>query len=265
MVHGADFEQRFLRQEFGRLGVVWPSYGDWILDPKDLSQQFLNTSSVNEALNIAGIFNVRPYSGPSDAMAATKFLQWLTKQDFDFTCNPQVLYIFPSGLPGQEPELSRSSGLDTHDQHRLLRLINTIPRFSTPSLQDYRDMLCEAIADRELDTEELDSLHSASRTEEIKDVDIQSIHRKVVRQLTIETILHSVDLDGDLDALKLVASQLDVEIKIIQELVDPIASHPPVFPSNSGQAITSLWRAQWCSRAKNGSIVRLLLASSWDS
>lgn len=91
VAHGADFEHRFLRQEFGRLGVVWPSYGNWIIDTKDLSRQFLNTSSVHEALDIAGIFNVRPHSALSDAMATAKFLQWLMQQDFDITCNPQVL------------------------------------------------------------------------------------------------------------------------------------------------------------------------------
>lgn len=280
VAHGADFEHRFLRQEFGRLGVVWPSYGNWIIDTKDLSRQFLNTSSVHEALDIAGIFNVRPHSALSDAMATAKFLQWLMQQDFDITCNPQVLCIFPSGLPGPEAEFSRSSGLDTNDQRRLLRLVNTIPRYSTPSLQYYRDILCEAIADRELDAEELDRLRSAARTEEIKDIDIQSLHRKVVRQLTIETILHSVDLPGDLDALKLVASQLDVDSKVIEELVDPIASHPRDFSIelSSGDHIALagsmvLPREEWLHRAASSGLVvgqvtdktKMLVASNLQS
>lgn len=28
VAHNASFEQRFLRQEFGRLGVIWPEYGN---------------------------------------------------------------------------------------------------------------------------------------------------------------------------------------------------------------------------------------------
>lgn len=235
---------------------------------------------MHESLDIAGIFSVRPHSALSDAMATTKFLQWLTKQDFDFTCNPRVLCIFRSGLPGPEQKLSRSLGLDSHEQHRLLRLINTIPRFSTPSLQHYRDMLCEAITDREFDAEELERLISVARAEDITDVDIQSLHRKILRQLTIETILHSVDLVGDLDVLKIVASQLDVHSKVIEELVDPLTSYPRDFSIelSSGDHIALagsmvLLRDEWIHRAASSGLVvgqvsdqtKMLVASNLQS
>ena len=76
VAHNASFEQRFLRQEFARLGVVWPAYGDWIIDTQELSTQFLGKAKLQEALDAAGIINFRPHSALSDAMSTVKLLQW---------------------------------------------------------------------------------------------------------------------------------------------------------------------------------------------
>src|SRR5699024_2959551 len=104
--HTAAFEQRFLRQEFGLLGAVWPVYGDWIIDTQELSNQFFGKTSFKSALEFAGIINFRPHSALSDAMATVKFLQWLAQQDSDITFNTGRLLICPAGLPKPRPALS---------------------------------------------------------------------------------------------------------------------------------------------------------------
>ena len=119
VAHNASFEQRFLRQEFARLGVVWPAYGDWIIDTQELSTQFLGKAKLQEALDAAGIINFRPHSALSDAMSAGKWLQWLAQQDSDITFNTGQLFIYPSGLPNPLASLSRSSGIDADEQRWL--------------------------------------------------------------------------------------------------------------------------------------------------
>jgi len=56
--------------------VVWPAYGDWIIDTQELSTQFLGEAKLQEALDAAGIINFRPHSALSDAMSTVKLLQW---------------------------------------------------------------------------------------------------------------------------------------------------------------------------------------------
>ncbi|WP_233189989.1 hypothetical protein [Corynebacterium sp. J010B-136] len=47
--------------------MVWPAYGDWIIDTQELSTQVLGKSKFQEALDAAGIINFRPHSALSDA------------------------------------------------------------------------------------------------------------------------------------------------------------------------------------------------------
>lgn len=229
VAHNAAFEQRFLRQEFGLLGAVCPVYGDWIIDTQELSNQFFGKTSFKSALEIAGIINLRPHSALSDAMATVKFLQWLAQQDSDITFNTGRLLICPAGLPKPRPALSRSAGIDANEQRWLLQFMKTLPRFTNPSLQHYRDVLLQAAADSETDAEKIENLRSAAHAAEINDADIDSLHREVIRQLTLETILHSVNFNDDLKALRITATQLDVGAEVIEELVNP------VFPSPSAQ------------------------------
>ena len=221
VAHNASFEQRFLRQEFARLGVVWPAYGDWIIDTQELSKQLLGTGKLQQALEAAGIINFCPHSALSDAKSTVKLLQWLAQQDSEITLNTGQLFIYPSGLPNPHAALSRSSGINADEQRWLLRLVKTLPRFNNPPLQNYRDILCEAIADREIDDAEFSRLQTAAHDGEIQDADISSLHREVVRQLALETLLHSVNLADDLPKLKRVAAQLNVDAQVIDELVKP--------------------------------------------
>src|SRR5690625_6676705 len=62
---------------------------------------------------------------------------------------------------------------------------------------------------------------TTARDEEIQDADISSLHREVIRQLSLETLLHSVNLADDLPKLKKVAAQLNVDAQVIDELVKP--------------------------------------------
>ena len=181
--------------------MVWPAYGDWIIDTQELSTQFLGKAKLQEALDAAGIINFRPRSALSDAMSAGKWLQWLAQQDSDTTFNTGQLFIYPSGLPNPLASLSRSSGIDADEQRWLLRLVKTLPRFNNPPLQNYRDILCEVIADCEIDDAEFACLQAAARDGEIQDADISSLHREVIRQLSLETLLHSVNLADDLSKL----------------------------------------------------------------
>ena len=130
VAHNASFEQRFLRQEFARLGVVWPAYGDWIIDTQELSKQLLGTGKLQQALEAAGIINFCPHSALSDAKSTVKLLQWLAQQDSEITLNTGQLFIYPSGLPNPHAALSRSSGIDADEQRWLLRLVKTLPRVS---------------------------------------------------------------------------------------------------------------------------------------
>ena len=79
--------------------MVWPAYGDWIIDTQELSKQLLGTGKLQQALEAAGIINFRPHSALSDAMSTVKLLQWLAQQDSDITLNTGQLFIYPSGLP----------------------------------------------------------------------------------------------------------------------------------------------------------------------
>src|SRR5699024_11924078 len=66
---------------------------------------------------------------------------------------------------------------------------------------------------------------TTARDEEIQDADISSLRREVVRQLALETLLHSVNLAEDLSKLKKVAAQLNVDEQVIDELVKPGYAH----------------------------------------
>lgn len=95
VAHNASSEQRFLRQEFARLGVVWPEYGNWVIDTKDLSKKFFGKSKLQEALDTAGILNDRPHAALSDAMATASLLKWLVEQESEIVLNTGALQIFP--------------------------------------------------------------------------------------------------------------------------------------------------------------------------
>ena len=277
VAHNTSFEQRFLRQEFARLGVVWPAYGDWIIDTQELSTQFLGKAKLQEALDAAGIINFRPHSALSDAMSAGKWLQWLAQQDSDITFNTGQLFIYPSGLPNPLASLSRSSGIDADEQRWLLRLVKTLPQFDNAPLQNYRDILCEAIADREIDDAEFSRLQTAAHDGEIQDADISSLHREVIRQLSLETLLHSVNLADDLPKLKKVAAQLNVDAQVIDELVKPDSVQHGI-QLNTGDRIAfsgtlEIPREEWVHRATLAGLVveqvsdktKVLVASNLDS
>lgn len=110
--------------------MVWPAYGDWIIDTQELSKQLLGTGKLQQAVEAAGIINFRPHSALSDAMSTVKLLRWLAQQDTDITLNTGQLFIYPSGLPNPLASLSRSSGIDADEQRWLLRLVKTLPRVS---------------------------------------------------------------------------------------------------------------------------------------
>lgn len=110
--------------------MVWPAYGDWIIDTQELSKQLLGTGKLQQALEAAGIINFRPHFALSDAMSTVKLLQWLAQQDSDITFNTGQLFTYPSGLPNPHAALSRSSGIDADEQRWLLRLVKTLPRVS---------------------------------------------------------------------------------------------------------------------------------------
>ncbi|WLP87066.1 hypothetical protein Q9G90_12355 [Corynebacterium stationis] len=117
--------------------MVWPAYGDWIIDTQELSKQLLGTGKLQQALEAAGIINFRPHSALSDAKSTVKLLQWLAQQDSGITLNTGQLFIntgqlfiYPSGLPNPHAALSRSSGIDADEQRWLLRLVKTLPRVS---------------------------------------------------------------------------------------------------------------------------------------
>ena len=277
VAHDASFEHRFLCQEFSRLGVVWPAYSDWIIDTRELCKEFLGITKLHEALEAAGIINFRPHSALSDAMSTAKLLQWLAQQDSDIAFNSGRLSIYPSGLPNPHAALSRSSGIDADEQRWLLRLVKTLPRFNNAPLQNYRDILCEAIADREIDDAEFSRLQTAARDEEIQDSDISSLHREVIRQLTLETLLHSVNFAEDLPQLEKIAAQLNVDGQVIDELVIP-ASAPHGFRLNTGDHVAfsgamEIPREEWVHRASLAGLVvdqvsektKVLVASNLDS
>ncbi|EFG80184.1 hypothetical protein HMPREF0281_02275 [Corynebacterium ammoniagenes DSM 20306] len=242
-----------------------------------MSKQLLGTGKLQQALEAAGIINFRPHSALSDAMSTVKLLQWLAQQDSDITFNTGQLFIYPSGLPNPHAALSRSSGIDADEQRWLLRLVKTLPRFNNPSLQNYRNILCEVIADREIDDAEFARLQAAARDEEIQDADISSLHREVVRQLALETLLHSVNLADDLPKLEKVAAQLNVDEQVIDKLVKPGYAHH-TLELNPGDRVAfsgtlEIPREEWVHRATSASLVveqvsdktKVLVASNLDS
>ena len=257
--------------------MVWPAYGDWIIDTQELSKQLLGTGKLQQALEAAGIINFRPHSALSDAMSTVKLLRWLAQQDTDITLNTGQLFIYPSGLPNPLASLSRSSGIDADEQRWLLRLVKTLPRFNNAPLQNYRDILCEAIADREIDDAEFSRLQTAAHDGEIQDADISSLHREVIRQLSLETLLHSVNLADDLPKLKKVAAQLNVDAQVIDELVKPDSVQHGI-QLNTGDRIAfsgtlEIPREEWVHRATLAGLVveqvsdktKVLVASNLDS
>ena len=211
--------------------MVWPAYGDWIIDAQELSTQFLGKAKLQEALDAAGIINFRPHSALSGAMSIVKLLRWLAQQDSDITLNTGQLFIYPSGLPNPLASLSRSSGIDADEQRWLLRLVKTLPRFNNPPLQNYRDILCEVIADCEIDDAEFACLQAAARDEEIQDADISSLHREVVAEsgaslkhissiFAAEGVLTASDIDAIDKELARKEEQLRAQRRALKALKD---------------------------------------------
>lgn len=279
VAHNASFEQRFLRQEFARLGVVWPKYGNWVIDTKELSKKFFGKSKLPEALDTAGILNRRPHAALSDAMATASLLKWLVEQESEIVLNTGALQIFPSGLPKPQKELARSTAIKQEEQRLLMQLVKNLPRFTNPALQSYRDMLCEAIADKELDDEEIAKLHAAARAEEIEDADIHSLHREVIRQIALEAWMDGVVISDELKTLKKVAEQLDVDGSIVDELLEQGSrATRESIQLNTGDRIAltgtmEIPREEWMHRATTAGLIvgqvtkktKVLVASDLNS
>jgi len=279
VAHNASFEQRFLRQEYARLGVVWPEYGNWVIDTKDLSKKFFGKSKLQEVLDTAGILNDRPHAALSDALATAALLKWLVEQESEIVLNTGALQIFPSGLPKPQPVLARSAVLKQEEQRLLMQLVKNLPRFTNPALENYRDMLCEAIADKELDDEEMAKLHAAARAEDIDEADIRSLHREVIRQIALEAWMDGVVISDELKTLKMVAKQLDVDESVVDELLEQGSRAPrESIQLNTGDRIAltgtmEIPREEWMHRATTAGLIvgqvtkktKVLVASDLNS
>lgn len=280
VAHNASFEQRFLHQEFARLGVVWPEYGNWVIDTRDLSKKFFGKSKLQEVLDLAGIQNARPHAALSDALATAALLKWLVEQESEIVLNTGALHIFPSGLPDPQLELARSTKIKEQEQRLLMQLVKNLPRFTNPSLQNYRDLLCEAIADKELDDEEMAKLAAAALAQGIEDADINSLHREVIRQIALEVWMDGVVISDELKALKTVAGQLNVESAVVDELLEQATSQPEreAIQLNSGDRIAltgtmEIPREEWVHRATTAGLIvgqitqktKVLVASNLNS
>lgn len=236
VAHNASFEQRFLRQEFARLGVVWPEYGNGVIDTKDLRKKFFGKSKLQEVLDTAGILNDRPHAVLSDALATAALLKWLVDQESEIVLN-------------------------------------------TGALQSYRAMLCEAIADKELDDEEMAKIHAAARAEDIDQADIRSLHREVIRQIALEAWMDGVVISDDLKTLKMVAKQLDVDESVVDELLEQGSrATRESIQLNTGDRIAltgtmEIPREEWMHRATTAGLIvgqvtkktKVLVASDLNS
>ena len=236
VAHNASFEQRFLRQEFARLGVVWPEYGNGVIDTKDSRKKFFGKSKLQEVLDTAGILNDRPHAVLSDALATAALLKWLVDQESEIVLN-------------------------------------------TGALQSYRAMLCEAIADKELDDEEMAKIHAAARAEDIDQADIRSLHREVIRQIALEAWMDGVVISDDLKTLKMVAKQLDVDESVVDELLEQGSrATRESIQLNTGDRIAltgtmEIPREEWMHRATTAGLIvgqvtkktKVLVASDLNS
>lgn len=245
-----------------------------------MSKQYFGKSKLQEVLDIAGIGNHRPHSALSDALATAELLKWLVQQESEIVLNTGVLNIFPSGLPAPQKTLARSSKGKEEEQRLLMKLVKNLPRFSNPSLQNYRDLLCEAIADKELDDEELAKLDAAALAEGIDCCDIRSLHREVIRQIALEAWMDGVVISDELKTLKVVATQLKVESTVVDELLEQVSSQTDkvAIELNSGDHIAlsgtmEIPREEWMSRATAAGLVvgqvskktKVLVASDLNS
>lgn len=185
----------------------------------------------------------------------------------------------PSGLSKPQKELARSTTIKQEEQRLLMQLVKNLPRFTNPALQRYRDMLCDAIADKELDDEEIAKLHAAARAEGIEDADIHSLHREVIRQIALEAWMDGVVISDELKSLKKVANQLDVDGSIVDELLE-LGSRATreAIQLNSGDRIAltgtmEIPREEWMHRATTAGLIvgqvtkktKVLVASNLNS
>ena len=209
----------------------------------------------------AGILNDSPHAALSDALATAALLKWLVDQESEIVLNTGALQIFPSRLPKPQPVLARSAVLKQEEQRLLMQLVKNLPRFTNPALQSYRDTLCEAIADKELDDEEMAKLHAAARAEDIDEADIRSLHREVIRQIALEAWMDGVVISDELKTLKMVAKQLDVDESVVDELLEQGSrATRESIQLNTGDRIVltgtmEISREEWMHRATTAGLI----------
>lgn len=267
VAHNASFEERFMRQEFSRLGVLWPNYDSWIIDTAVLSENFLNKSQFQEVLAAAGIINKNPHQALSGAMATADLLKWLADNDSDLILNNKGLSICPSGLPASQPELQRANlhRTDTQKQREnvwLSQLVKNLPEATGESLKHYRALLLEVVSDKTITAEELDKLNTAAAADGIDAADIRSLHREIIRQLAIEARMDGVVTAREIKTLESIAKSLNVDAKVVDEMLEQVSESPLNEPLqlSPGDRIaltgtTEVSREEWNLRATAAGLV----------
>ena len=256
-----------MRQEFSRLGVLWPNYGSWIIDTAVLSEKFLNKSQFQEVLAAAGIINKNPHQALSGAMATADLLKWLVDNDSDLILINKGLSICPSGLPASQPELQRANlhRTDTQKQREnvwLSQLVKNLPEATGESLKHYRALLLEVVSDKTITAEELDKLNTAAAADGIDAADIRSLHREIIRQLAIEARMDGVVTAREIKTLESIAKSLNVDAKVVDEMLEQVSESPLNEPLqlSPGDRIaltgtTEVSREEWNLRATAAGLV----------
>lgn len=82
VAHNAAFEKRYLLQEFGRLGVILPAFGDWSLDTRELVEKCLGieVSRLRDCLAAVGESYETAVDALSEADATARLLSALLRQ-----------------------------------------------------------------------------------------------------------------------------------------------------------------------------------------
>lgn len=247
VAHNANFELRFLTNEFNRLGLAWPAYGNWIVDTQRLTKQILPEASLEKSLVAAGIRNERPHSALADAAATAELLQFLAASEPSLSLATGVLELPPTKFPAPLPPVPRAGSRT----NRFAQLAEQLPQPGTAPERHYRDLLSEALDDKELAPAELAELNKTATAHGLSAADVQTIHEEFVHQLAIEAWMDGVITAEERRTLHTLAQNLKIDAQLVDNLLSE--NNAPRIVLEPGDRITltgtmELGRDEWTSR-----------------
>lgn len=260
VAHNAQFERRFLENEFGRAGIQLPG-GNWIVDTQNLSRKLLPGAPMrlSSCLEVIGVKNALAHTALADAVATGQLFAELLRLSPDVVEGASPLRFSTeqlTSLPDSSvPLVARADGLFVdatadnvsgtgesatgisvdstgsgavgsdsfaEESEWLRRLTKSVPDTGDELSDRYAAFLAKAMVDGELSEKELAQLSRVATEYGLTPEDVSELHEHYLKQLVIEAWADGVLTSRERFWLGRIADELSIEQgRFLQLLMRP--------------------------------------------